>query len=64
MLKDQLQKLFDNYDPAIKKIILGVLTVEQEHISMERPRVKDDIDAIVSSVANRELTKVNSEENA
>jgi len=64
MLKDRLQKLFDNYDPAIQKIIRGVLSVEQEHISMERPRVKDDIDAIVSSVASRELTKANSEKNA
>ena len=55
MSKNHLKELFENYDPSVKKIILGVLSVEQEHISMERPRVKDEIDNIVTAIANKEI---------
>jgi hypothetical protein len=57
MLKDRLKKLFEDYDPAVQAIISGVLSVEQQHISMERPRVKDDIDYIIDLVANKELKR-------
>lgn len=57
MLKDKLVNLFDTYDPAIKNIILEVLKIEQANISMEKPRVKDDIDAVVTAVTTAELAK-------
>lgn len=55
MLKDRLKKLFEDYAPPIQAVISGVLSVEQQYISMERPRVKDDIDYIIDLVANKEL---------
>ena len=57
MLKDRLKKLFEDYDPAIQAVITSVLSLEQEHISMERPRVKDEIDFIIKLVANKKLDK-------
>lgn len=57
MQREKLANLFEAYDPAIKTIILEVLKVEQANISMERPRVKDDIDEIVSSVTASQLAK-------
>lgn len=61
MLKDKLVNLFDTYDPAIKTIILEVLKIEQANISMEKPRVKDDIDAVVTAVTTAELAKSGNE---
>jgi flagellar basal body-associated protein FliL len=57
MQREKLANLFEAYDPAIKTIILEVLKVEQANISMERPRVKDEIDEIVSSVTASQLAK-------
>lgn len=57
MQREKLASLFEAYDPAIKTIILEVLKVEQANISMERPRVKDEIDEIVSSVTASQLAK-------
>ncbi|MCM2357516.1 MAG: hypothetical protein NDI77_05160 [Geobacteraceae bacterium] len=54
--------LFETFDPAVKNIILGVLDIEQEHISMERPRVKEHIDEIVTSAAKKEVEKLEAEE--
>lgn len=62
MMKDRLKTLFQAYDPAIQAIISGVLSIEQENISMERPRVKDDIDSVISSMAKKELAKANESE--
>lgn len=62
MLKDRLKQLFEGYDPAIQAVISGVLSVEQEHISMQRPRVKDDIDYLIGLVANKELKQADAEE--
>ena len=64
MLKDRLKELFEDYDPAIQAVISGVLSVEQEHISMQRPRVKDDIDFIIDLVANKELSRTETQEPA
>jgi hypothetical protein len=57
MLKDRLVALFKEYDPEIQMVIARVLTIEQEHISMEKPRIKEDIDAIVEQVANDQLRR-------
>lgn len=58
MQKERLMNLFETFDPAIRNIILGVLDIEQEHISMERPRVKDQIDEIVTAAAKKEAEKL------
>ena len=57
MQREKLANLFEAYEPAIKTIILEVLKVEQANISMEKPRVKDEIDTIVSSVTASELAR-------
>ena len=57
MLKDRMQELFGelfaNYDIEIQAIILRVLLLEQENISMKRPRVRDQIDEIISQMASK-----------
>jgi hypothetical protein len=62
MPKDRLRELFEDYDPAIQAVISGVLSVEQEHISMQRPRVKDEIDHIIDLAANKELNRADTDE--
>ena len=64
MIKERLTKLFEKYDPAVQAVISGVLSVEQEHISMKRPRVKDEIDYVVTLVANQELRRAAAGESA
>jgi hypothetical protein len=57
MIKDQLRELFINYDPPIQAIIAEVLTLEQEHISMKRPRgISEQVDEILTRAANKEIT--------
>lgn len=55
MYRDRLRKLFTEYDPAIQTIIAEVLHLEQEHITMDKPRLKEPIDEIVDQVAKQEL---------
>ena len=43
MLRDRLITLFQQYDPALRQVILEVLEVEQEFISMERCYVVNTI---------------------
>lgn len=62
MHKERLTNLFESFDPTVRSIILGVLDIEQEHISMEKPRVKEHIDEIISAVAKKELEKMDEEE--
>ena len=62
MQKEKLSSLFEKYEPAIKTIITEVLKVEQANISMRQPRVKDDIDTIVTAVTMIELSKSTGDE--
>lgn len=55
-LKGALRDLLKQYDPSIQEVILGVLSLEQEKISQERPRVKEEIDFIID-VAVKEMLK-------
>ena len=55
MLKEQLRTLFNSYESPIRQIISDVGELEQRHISMERPRLKDQIDEIITRVANQVL---------
>lgn len=59
VLKDQLRDLFREYDPILQNIIGEILTLEQEHISMKRPRgVSEQIDEIITRAATREITEI------
>ncbi len=58
MLRDRLNQLFKGYDPTIQAIIHDVLILEQEHISLERPRIKDQIESIISRQAEKELDQL------
>lgn len=62
MHKERLNSLFESFDPAVRNIILGVLDIEQEHISMEKPRVKEHIDEIITVTAKKEVDKLAEEE--
>ncbi len=59
MLKDRIQELFAelfaNYDTEIQDIISRTLLLEQEHISMKLPRVRAQIDEIISQMAYKAL---------
>lgn len=62
MMRDRLKVLFQTYDPAIQAIISEVLSIEQENISMERPRVKESIDFVIGLVAKKELEQAGKSE--
>lgn len=55
MLKDRLMELFKEYEPDVQYVIAEVLALEQEHISMERPRVKQQIRQIIDRVVRDRL---------
>lgn len=58
MLKERLNELFTLYDPSIQTLISEVLTLEQAHISMKRPHLKEQIDQIISRLASKELDQM------
>ncbi|HFQ93579.1 MAG TPA: hypothetical protein ENK32_06190 [Anaerolineae bacterium] len=58
MLRDRLKELFKNYDPAVRQVIYEVGEIEQQFISMERPRgIYDKIDEVISRIAEEELKR-------
>jgi len=57
MLKERLNQLFTTFDPSIQALISEVLLLEQEHISMDKPRLKEHIDQIISRLAAKELNR-------
>jgi len=56
-VKEALRELFKDCDPAVREIITKVLRLEQEKISVERPRVKEDIERIIEAVTRQELER-------
>jgi len=50
MLKDRLTELFKECEPEVQRVISEVLTLEQEHISMERPHIKNMVKQIIDHV--------------
>lgn len=50
MLKDRLMELFKECDRDVQRVISEVLALEQAHISLERPRVKNSIKQIIDRV--------------
>lgn len=62
MLKDRLKALFKSYDPAVRQVIYEIGDIEQQYISMERPRgIMKDIDEAITRIARQELERMNSE---
>jgi hypothetical protein len=60
MLKDRLKELFKSYDPAVRRVIQEVGEIEQQYISMERPRgIMKDIDEMITRIAREELERSN-----
>ena len=57
MLKERLKVLFKSYDPAIRQIVYEVGELEQRYISRKKPRVRNEIDEIVTRIAKQELEK-------
>lgn len=53
LLKDRLRQLFVAYDSDVQRVIAEVLDLEQQNISYERPRLKDQIDDIITNVAEK-----------
>jgi hypothetical protein len=47
-------ELFKEYDPEVQRVISEVLTLEQEHISLERPRVKNLVRQIIDHIVQDE----------
>lgn len=60
MLRDRIYQLFGGYDSTIQAVIKEVLILEQEYISLERPKLKEQIDKIISRQATKELDQDNS----
>ena len=54
MLKDRLMELFKEYDPEVQRAISEVLTLEQEHISMKQPHIKNLVKQIIDHVVQDE----------
>lgn len=58
MLRERIDSLFQQHDPALRQLILAVLEIEQEFISMERPRgIFERIDEIVTKISEMELQR-------
>lgn len=65
MLKDRLKALFKSYDPVIRQVIYEVGEIEQQYISMEKPRgIMKDIDEIITRIAKEELEKGSKKEDS
>lgn len=54
MIKDRVINLFRDYDEDVRKVIAGVIDLEQERISMDRPHVKDAIKEIIDEAVKNE----------
>lgn len=64
MLKDRLRALFKSYDPAVRQVIYEIGDIEQQYISMERPRgIMKDIDEAITRIARQELERIGKEGN-
>jgi hypothetical protein len=50
-LNEQLIKMLEPHSQVIQAILVKVIMLEQEHISMERPRLTGEIDKIIHEAA-------------
>lgn len=52
MIRDRILELFKECPPDVRKVVAEVIRLEQEHITMERPRVREPIRQIIERMAN------------
>lgn len=52
MLTEKLAKMFEGQPDDVKRVLLRVISLEQENISLERPHIKTELDEIISTVAS------------
>jgi len=57
MLRQRLSELFKNYDPTTRQVVGEVIELEQRHLSMLRPRIYNDIDEIITRIAQQEIER-------
>lgn len=50
LLEQQIQGLFKDFSPDIQKVVQEVICIEQEHIHLKRPHVKDAIQDVLERV--------------
>lgn len=63
MVKERLRQLFTKYDPVIRQIVNEVTELEQQKITMRNPvGIHEEIDAIITRVAEQELERIQTEE--
>lgn len=63
MLKERLRKLFESYEPPIRQLINEVGELEQQYLSMKLPRgIRQEIDEIITRIAEEELRRIENEE--
>lgn len=55
LLEQQIHDLFKDFPSDIQQVLQEVIRIEQDHIHLERPRVKDDIQAVLDRVARQTL---------
>ena len=55
MLKERLRQLFVRYESITQEVIADVLQLEQEHISKEKPHLKEPVDQIISRIAAKQV---------
>ncbi|MDZ4720210.1 MAG: hypothetical protein SH847_17290 [Roseiflexaceae bacterium] len=57
LLKDRLRQMFVSYDPDIQRVLSEMLDLEQQNISYERPRLKEQVNDIITNVAENKQPK-------
>ena len=54
LLKDRILALFVDCPAPVRKVVSDIIRLEQEHITMERPRVKEAVRQIVERAVGSE----------
>lgn len=57
MWKKHIEEILQDCDEFVRAVILRVLSIEQEHISMNKPRVNELINALVENIAEESLKR-------
>lgn len=58
LLQEKVLAMFKDYEPAVREIIAEVLILEQEHLSMEKPRgIIEKIEDVIDRVVKDETRK-------
>lgn len=58
-LEQQIQDLFKDFPHDIQQVLKEVIRIEQDNIHLDRPRVKDDIHAVLERIARETLKDTN-----